>query len=664
MIPSVDAKGRRRLRARLALFLIAVAVPSALLLWKALDQLKWEAVRQSQLAAEEIARRIDARLGDLIREQDARSFADFAFLTVAGDPRAGFLQRSALSAFPVDGEVSGLIGWFQIDAAGRLSTPLLPEAGADASAYGLGVAELAARQALEQRIAGILEQNAVVTRPKIAEAPRLDPEAQTPRTRSDAPPEARRSIAYQPAQKEGQALFDALLSEPGRREAEGEPLGQVAEPDEHGPKTAAAAAAPAAPRGPRGPRIRIFESELDPFRFSRLQSGHFVLFRWAWRHGARYVQGALLEPQGFLSGLIGQGFLEAPLSRSMDLIVTFADEPIAEYASLSGRYEIAGSAQLPAGTVLYASRLQEPFAALRLAFLAERLPAPSGAAVVYWLGLVLALVLAGGVWLLYRLGLRQLALIRQQQDFVAAVSHEMKTPLTSIRMYSEMLREGWVSEAKRPTYYRFIHDESERLSRLVANVLQLARMGRDELRVDPRPVSVAELIEAGSAVLAGQTERAGFELVLDCPASAMVRADPDAVTQILINLVDNAIKFSAQAECQRIEVGCGQARRGRLPLRVRDYGPGIPKAERARVFEPFRRLENEAIRKTQGTGIGLALVERLARAMKAEVELVGHLPGLEVRVWLPVVEYAQAHKPAISSVTSANGGAATRASPR
>jgi hypothetical protein len=138
----VDRTERRRLRLRLALFFVALALPSALLLFKALDQLKWEALRQSQLAAEALTLGIDERLGALIREQDERSFADFAFLTLAGDPSAGFVQRSVLSAFPVDSVLPGLIGWFQIDAAGRLSTPLLPAAGLDAGAYGIDAAEL------------------------------------------------------------------------------------------------------------------------------------------------------------------------------------------------------------------------------------------------------------------------------------------------------------------------------------------------------------------------------------------------------------------------------------------------------------------------------------------------------------------------------------------
>src|SRR5690606_30454730 len=110
---------------------------------------------------------------------------------------------------------------------------------------------------------------------------------------------------------------------------------------------------------------------------------------------------------------------------------------------------------------------------MELSWTVLRLPPGPGATLVGWAGAVLFAVLLLGFLLLYRMALRQLLLARQQQDFISAVSHELKTPLTSIRMYAELLRAGWASEAKRGEYYAFIHDESERLSRLIANVLQL-----------------------------------------------------------------------------------------------------------------------------------------------------------------------------------------------
>jgi len=236
------------------------------------------------------------------------------------------------------------------------------------------------------------------------------------------------------------------------------------------------------------------------------------------------------------------------------------------------------------------------------------------------------------------LGVGQIELARQQQDFVSAVSHELKTPLTSIRMYGEILREGWASDEKRKTYYDYIHDESERLSRLITNVLQLARMTRNDLRLDPRPISVSELIDGIRSKVSSQIERAGFELSLHCEGEAVqavTQVDADAFMQIVINLVDNAIKFSANAQRRAIDIACRLEGRGTVVFGVRDYGPGVPRDQLDKIFRLFYRSENELTRETVGTGIGLALVQQLVLAMGGQVDVVNRQPGAEFRVSLP-----------------------------
>ena len=111
----------RGLRWLFAAFFLALAVPAALLIAQAYGQLKWEALRTTQLAAEELAARVDAQLATAISAEDARSFGDYSFLVVTGDAAANFVQRSPLSAFPVASGVPGVLGYFQVDAAGRLT---------------------------------------------------------------------------------------------------------------------------------------------------------------------------------------------------------------------------------------------------------------------------------------------------------------------------------------------------------------------------------------------------------------------------------------------------------------------------------------------------------------------------------------------------------------
>ncbi|MCU7917985.1 MAG: HAMP domain-containing histidine kinase [Candidatus Thiodiazotropha sp. (ex Epidulcina cf. delphinae)] len=686
----------QKLRRVLALFFIALALPAGVLIYQAYSQLKWEAFHQHRLMAEELADRIRAQAAERVAAEEARRFADYAFLVVAGDPATHYVERSPLSSHPVASGLPGILGYFQVDAAGAFSTPLLPAPGTEASTFGINTVELKQRHQLAQRIQSILSRNRLL---RAAEgdadatlsaamdagtsALQDEDEADLPLfSRSRSPSAAPQQLQEAAKQTAGQAVFDQLNQAPtvqneikklkapsalGRVEdlkleqrfaagrtqekaarslprqieesatrrmrKEFSALPEPQAPDAARPRDAVTTAQTALDNL----RIRTFESEVDPFEFSRLESGQFVLYRKVWRNGQRYIQGLLIEQQAFLDGLVEQAFRATALSRMSDLIVAFqGDVFTAVSGQAAGDYH-ASTREL-SGALLYQTRLNAPLGDLELIFSINRLPAGPGGTLVTWIAVVLVTVLCGGFLLIYRLGLGQIRLARQQQDFVSAVSHELKTPLTSIRMYGEMLREGWAPEEKRRDYYDFIHDESERLTRLINNVLQLARMTRNDLRVNLRPVTAGELIDTLRSKIASQVERAGFALSISCTVEAAaetVEVDRDYFTQIFINLVDNAIKFSAKAPRRAIDIGCAKQGDGSVLFSVRDYGPGIPKEQIRKIFKLFYRSENELTRETVGTGIGLALVNQLASAMSGKVDVVNLEPGAEFRVSFP-----------------------------
>lgn len=672
---------RRRLRLWLVVFFLALALPTALLIRQAYGQLKWEAFHHYRGLAEELAARVDGRFIELINAEEARSFTDYSFLVVAGDPAANFLQRSPLSAFPVSTAVPGLIGYFQVDADGRLSTPFLPAQTADASRYGVTPAELVERQALQERILGILTENRLVSaapaRSVLAAAGKKNAPGRSEGGSFSSPVSGRDEeapvVAREQEQAPAQAAFDKLGEVQAKRKQEEKAvagaLGRVK--DSKLDSAYATAPAPASPpaaqnipllekRGARKERgvlpeppgeadalrpesaekplrVRTFESELDPFELSLLDSGQFVLYRKVWRNGQRYIQGALIGRQAFLQGVVESLFRDTALARMSDLTVAFQGKLFATFRGRSESYSLSPSEELQ-GELLYQTRLSTPLSELELVFSVTQLPAGPGAGLIGWLALTLALVLSGGCWLLYRVGARQIDLTRQQQDFVSAVSHELKTPLTSIRMYGEMLREGWVSEEKKHTYYDFIHSEGERLSRLIDNVLQLARMTRNDLRVELKPLAAAQIMDVVRSKVASQVERAGFALNLECAGdvgSAVVNVDADYFAQVVINLVDNALKFSARAENKTIAITCRLQSARTVQFCVRDHGPGIPREQLKKIFRLFYRLENELTRETVGTGIGLALVRQLAEAMQGRVDVVNRNPGAEFCVAFP-----------------------------
>ena len=387
-------------------------------------------------------------------------------------------------------------------------------------------------------------------------------------------------------------------------------------------------------------RIHTFENEVDPFELSLLNSGQFVLFRKVWRDQQRYIQGLLIDQSKFLRDVVEQRYRQTALSSMSSLFVAYQDSLLHtfEYSPSNSYLDSRGysdKTQDVDGELLYRRRLSTPFNSVELIFKIEKLPAGPGANVLGWLTLAVAAVFLGGFYAMYRVGLRQLAINQQQHDFVSAVSHELKTPLTSIRLYGEMLKEGWADEEKKQSYYHYIHDESERLSRLISNVLQLANISRSDPQLEMVAMPVGELLKDIKPKLKDQTTRADFELVFDIdPESehALINVDKDCFTQVIINLVDNAIKFSRKAINKKIVISSHQAKPDKITISVRDYGPGIPIDQHRKIFDMFYRSENELTRETTGTGIGLAIVKQMSEAMSATVNLVNHNPGAEFQI--------------------------------
>jgi signal transduction histidine kinase len=681
---------QRRLILSLVLFFAALALPTSILVYQAYGQLKWEAFHQHQQLARELTLRIDGGFRDLIEREENRPISDYEFLNVTGSEGSAFLQRSPLSQFPLEAEVPGLLGYFQVDAAGKLRTPIVPEA--NASSYGISSSELRQREQQEGRIRGILDQNRLVGKSDVAAAPatigEIIAEEEVAEEQADSPALASQlfssssGIATDDHEAQGQAGFDELttrkLKTPSGSRA---PADQVKDLKLEDSYEVAAAAAPEAQRleakkqtaakrsrkekvnlpqamfdqgqsleksaledddvaaaeaglNQQAIRIQTFESEVEPMEFALLDSGHFVLFRRVWHQDARYVQGILIDQADFIERLIAPAFRESSLSSMSKLIVSYQGSILQNFAAEYSRL-YRPSAEQSTNELLYQSRLIAPFGDIELIYTLARLPVGAGGQVIIWSALVLAIVLIGGCLMLLRLGQRQLALARQQQDFVSAVSHELKTPLTSIRMYGEMLREGWVDEAKRKTYYDFIFHEAERLTRLINNVLQLARMSRNEQVGNLADMTVGEALAELKPRLESQLEPSGFELVINGAAevdAARIEIDLDWFIQIFINLVDNAVKFSANGAARRIEIRYQQMRDGKVQFAVRDFGPGIEPDQMKKIFTLFYRSENELTRETVGTGIGLSLVQQLASAMQAEVDVVNCDPGAEFRI--------------------------------
>jgi signal transduction histidine kinase len=249
---------------------------------------------------------------------------------------------------------------------------------------------------------------------------------------------------------------------------------------------------------------------------------------------------------------------------------------------------------------------------------------------------VLLLVVAAGIVATHRLVRRETEMARLKADFVANVSHDLKTPLSVIRMFGETLEMGRVpDEAGRREYYRVITRESERLTRLIDNVLDFSRIESGHRAYDRVPTAIEPLVREAVDAFSHPLAQQGFKVdVRVAPDLPEVPLDAEAVGQALANLIDNAIKYSAERKALTVEA---RAVDGALALTVADEGIGIPREEHGRIFDKFYRVGRSDTEGRRGSGVGLALVRHVAEAHGGRVTVASR-PGEGSRftVWLPL----------------------------
>jgi len=218
---------------------------------------------------------------------------------------------------------------------------------------------------------------------------------------------------------------------------------------------------------------------------------------------------------------------------------------------------------------------------------------------------------------------RQQELLRLRGEFVAGVSHELRTPLAQIRLFSDLLESGRLREEQQRRSVRIIGEEARRLTYLVENVLRFSRAERHADRIAPEPTEAAPLVREIVDAFAPLARSAGARIEVEAQEGVVAHLDRDAVRQVLLNLLDNAVKYGPRG--QRIVVGAAREG-GHLVLRVDDQGPGVPREERGRVWEPYRRLARDVESATGGSGIGLAVVRELVELHRGETS-VEDAPG-------------------------------------
>jgi two-component system phosphate regulon sensor histidine kinase PhoR len=273
-------------------------------------------------------------------------------------------------------------------------------------------------------------------------------------------------------------------------------------------------------------------------------------------------------------------------------------------------------------------------------------------------------IIAVGLGIVWLVILAERRASRLKGDFIANVSHELKTPLSLIRMFGEMVATGrHKGDQAAREYGAIITRESERLSHLIDNVLDFARLERGKASYDFAEGDLADVVERALDVCRYRLEKEKLKLrTLIEPGLPPVRMDGNAMTLVILNLVDNAIKYGTEGG--QVEVFL-RRNPGGVVLGVRDYGPGIDRDEQGRIFERFYRARSARDRNVRGSGIGLALVKYIAEAHGGRATVESPVPGDPApgslfQVFLPAPVLQETGSPARPEVAAAPASAVVK----
>lgn len=366
-------------------------------------------------------------------------------------------------------------------------------------------------------------------------------------------------------------------------------------------------------------------------------------YAWYWGRGVHLIFWRRL-PTGHIVG--------AELDRARwiaDLIAELPQTPQAETPAAHSRIQLVdsnddaiyqwGAFEPPRGaTPLAEQPVSAPLSAWRFKFFVaeDRFTALAGRSAYF--NLVAGLSAIGVVLLtlaayFYRESSRELREAATRVNFVSQVSHELKTPLTNIRMYAELLAEQLqegenVDAVDAQRRLDIIISESGRLSRLIGNVLTFSQQQRQQVALKLEPGRIDDTIHSVIQQFQPTLQSQGVEPTFVAGASAAVNFDSDAVEQILVNLFNNVEKYAAQGK--RLDIASRQDGE-RTTIRVADAGPGVPAAERDRIFQPFYRISNR-LEGPAGAGIGLSIARGLARLHEGDLRLVDSATGATFEV--------------------------------
>lgn len=585
---------------------VAIAIPVIILLVHSYSQLQQNAQYAYKEHAFLVLQMLNQRISDDMAIEDQRSYSEYRFIRAVPVIGGEEITLSELANFPVRSHFKGIVGHFQLDPDGTLRTPILP----DGVLEQIPMSDRYKREAVLYKVQTILMKQDF----KIGSAESKTQPRDSIVTALDQI--YKQDLGLNKKRKQGSAFKKSRRFEQSSEKESFAFSVESAKMDDYGLLRSGIDTS------------HVMEVEIESFQ-ATFDNTHIIFHRNVKRGSEMFVQGFIVELRTYLTNLVKNEIKFYPQEQNLALEFTSQDNTLMAYGDKN-----------KFSTTLLTAPLPNPLGNISLTMYATQKQSAPGSGMLLFLGIAMLLVLGGGLICIYKLTQSQLALASKRQDFVSAVSHELKTPLTAIRMYAELLQNAWVAnEEKRQKYYNQIASETERLTRLIQNVLNLSKLDGNRWNVQMRKDRPKAVLDDFISTYSKNVEKQGFELTVSSDTDVKditILMDRDAIMQILMNLVDNSLKFSKNADYKMINIEL-RLKDTDMYLAVRDYGPGIPQAEMTRVFQEFYRVENEMTRRTSGTGIGLSMVKKLCTLTNMKIELENANPGLRTKIHFPPI---------------------------
>lgn len=617
---------KNHVKKRLVLFytaiFVVIALPVAWLLYDSYLRMQDDAKAEWAMHATQVLKMANNRIKDDLSIENKRSFMEYRFIKVAKTISAGEQPTYSDLAlnFPVTScnsdstkidycsQYAGLVGHFQIDPDGVFSTPYLP-AGA------LGQVQLEnkeIRESFQNKLKFIVRDMGIKNR---GTSSALD----TGKS-SNALDQLANELDLSKTKKRKKRLRVERTSEQEQFAFNVE----SAKMDTSGLYRIF-------------PYVGTMDIAIESFQ-AELNRQYIVFYRNVLRGEENFVQGFVVDLKEYLKSIVDLEISDYT-DKDNHLALRFNDR--------SGTI-IAFGIDTRDAIKVFEEDLTEPLNNITMEIFVDKSVQKIGNSkgqivtngqLLFLIGSIMFLLLGGGLISIYRLTQSQLNLAQKRQDFISAVSHELKTPLTTIKMRAEILQSSYakMDDAKRMRSFDQIASESDRLTRLIQNVLDLSKLDGNRWVANIRKDRPKAVLDDFVTMYTKNIEDHGFSLTVSCDTDidkVQLMMDRDAVMQILTNLVDNSLKFSKNADYKMIIIEL-KIDVDHVYLAVRDYGPGIPPSEMKKVFQEFYRVENEMTRTTKGTGIGLSMVKKLCALSNMRIEIENAGPGLRTKIHFP-----------------------------